>query len=247
MRQLFVIACLLCVITVKSYGQPVSALPNSIRASETLDNINELSSGEMLYGIPMPEGKVIGDTYLSTNWMKSTLLLYDQDKILKGYPVRYDIQLDELEIKGKDGVKVVKGDRVKSFSLVDSLLNRPKYFVNAKEYKNTDNITLSGFFQVLADGPLPLFKKTSIQIKEADYRVQFDVGSRDNKILKKDGYFTLEGKNVIELPSSKKKLLPFFGEKATEIDKFIKLNSLILSNEGHLKAVFEHYNALVQR
>ena len=155
MRKLCVVLFLFSLMAVKSYGQSASALPPVIRASETLDNINELASGEVLYGIPQPEGKLIGDTYLNTNWMKSALLLYEKDKLLEGFPVRYDIQLDELEIKGKNGVKVLRGDKVKSFILVDSLTNSPKYFVNSKEYKNEDGVPKIGFFQVLSDGAMP--------------------------------------------------------------------------------------------
>jgi len=245
MRQLWV-ALLLCLMAVKTNSQPVSALPNSIRVSQTLDNINELSTGEVLYGVPQPEGKVVGDTYLNTNWMMSTLLLYDREKLLKGFPVRYDIQLDELEIKGKSGVKVLRGDKVKSFVLIDSLTNGPLYYVNAGEFKNAENVALLGFFQVLADGPKPLFKKTSITIKRANYKVQFDVGSRDDKILKKYDYFTLQDNIVAELPSAKKKLLLFFGDHAAEVEKFIDVNSLSINKENHLKAIFEHYNSLVQ-
>jgi len=103
-----------------------------------------------------------------------------------------------------------------------------------------------GFFQVLADGSSPLFKKTRITIKKANYKVQFDVGSRDDKILKKHDYFTLQNNYVVELLSSKKNLLPFFADQAAEVEKFIDVNSLNTNKESHLKAIFEYYNLLVQ-
>ena len=248
MRHLW-IGFLFCVIVLKSYSQPVSALPNTIWAVNTIEGLNDtngLGNGEVLYGIPIPEGKVIGDTYLNKNWMISTLLLYDRDKMLEGFPLRYDILSDELEIKAKDGVKALRGDRVKSFIWLDSLTKAPTYFVNAKDYKDAENVTMMGFFQVLADGPSPLFKKTRIKIKKANYKVQFDVGSRDDKIIKKHDYFTLQNNHVAELPSGKKNLLPFFGDQAAEVEKFIEVNSLNTSKETHLKAIFEHYNLLIQ-
>lgn len=246
MRKISVV-CILALLSVTSYSQTDSALPTQIRAAQTMDNINELSSGEVLYGIPQPEGKVIGDTYLNTNWLQTTILLYEKDKLLEGYPVRYDIGLDELEIKGKKGVKVLGGNKVKSFVMIDSITQKPNYYINAKEFRNEDNVKLIGFFQVLADGSKPLFKKTSIKVKKGDYNVQFDVGSRDDKLLRKYDYFTTDGERVTELPSSNKKLFPFFGDKSKEIEEFVNTNKLSAKNEQHLQKIFEYYNQLIQK
>jgi hypothetical protein len=48
----------------------------------------------------------------------------------------------------------------------------------------------------------------------------------------------------LELPSSKKKLLPIFGDKADEIGKFIQDQDLTVSREADLVTVFKHYNSL---
>ncbi len=241
------VVCIAVLFSVESYSQTVSALPNQIRASQTLDNINELTTGEVLYGIPQPEGKLIGDSYLYTNWLRGTIMLYEKDKLLEGYPLRYDVDLDELEIKGSRGVKVLRGDKVKSFVLIDSVTRNPQYFINAREFKNEENVTLMGFFQVVADGTKPLLKKTSITVKEGNYNVQFDVGSRDDKLLKKSKYFTSAGDRVMELPASNKKLLLLFDDQREDLAKFIKVNQLSAKNEHHLKAIFERYNSLVQQ
>lgn len=246
MRKISVV-CMLTLLSTGGYSQAVSSLPTQIRASETMDKISNLNTGEVLYGIAQPEGKVIGDTYLNINWLRTTLLLYEKGTLLEGYPVRYDIALDELEIKGKNGVKVLRGDKVKSFVMIDSLIHGPQFFINAKEYKNDDGVRLKGFFRVLSDGSKPLFKKTNIKVREADYNVSFDVGSRDSKLLREYEYYTTDGDRLIKLPNSKKKLLIVFGDRAGEIEKFMKINDLNPNQESHLKAMFEHYNQLIQK
>lgn len=222
-----------------------SAVPNNIRATNTLERLGGISKTDMLYGIPMPPGKVIGDTYLDMHWKNSSILLYEKDKLLEGYPVRYDIHSDELEINAKNGIKVLKGSKVKSFVWADSITNTPTYFVNAKEYKSDNNTNLGGFFQVVSDGAMPLFKKTTVEIKKADYNVAFNVGSHDDKILKKSDFYTLKGNEVVEIPGSKKKFLPLFGDKTEVIEKFIRDNGLSISKEENLKMIFDHYNSLV--
>ena len=199
----------------------------------------------MLYGIPQPEGKVVGDTYFSMQWKASTILLYKDEKMVEGFLTRYDIRANEIEVKTQSGIKVVSGDKVKSFIWIDSVSRVPSYFVNGKDFKDKDRTTLSGFFQVVVDGPLPLLKQTTVYVKKADYSVQFDVGSRDDKILKKtELYFARDGQ-VMELPSSKKKLLPLFGDKAEAIGKFIQDQNLAVSREADLVTLFKHYNSLI--
>lgn len=230
----------------KAVAQAV--VPENVRATNTLERLQDLDGvglGDMLYGIPQPPGKVIGDTYLSTRWKQTSMLLYDNEKLLEGYPVRYDIHLDELEVKTRNGIKVLKGSRVKSFLWIDSLTSAPEYYVNAKDYKNEDNIPYTGFFQVLEDGTRPLLKKTLLDVRKADYNIQFNVGSHDDKILKKSQFYTVKDNQLIELPSSKKKLVSIFADKSEEMEKHIKENNLATNKADDLKLIFQHYNSLV--
>jgi hypothetical protein len=223
-----------------------AVVPVNIRATNTLEHLfdfNGINNADLLYGIPLPPGKVIGDTYIDTHWKNCSILLYDKDKLIEGYPARYDIYMDELEIMGRNGIKVLKGNQVKSFVWADSITRVPAYFVDAKDYINEDNVPFTGFFQVLSDGAMPLFKKTSIGIKKADYNVQLNVGSPDDKILKKVKFYTVDEKRVVELPVSRKKLFTLFDEDYEKIEQLVKDNNLSTSNEDHLVIIFQHYNS----
>lgn len=240
------LSLVLVAIISHSYSQAV--VPENIRATNTLDKLQDLDrlgNGEMLYGIPLPEGKVVGDTYLDGRWKNTAILLYEKNKMIEGFLARYDIYLNELEIKVRDGIKVLKGDKVKSFVWLDSVNRAPDYFVNAKDLKSEGNVALTGFFQVLTEGSVPLLKRTSFDVKKADYNIQFNVGSHDDKIVKKHDFYMLRGNQVIELPSAKKKMLPLFSDKADDIEKFMKDNDLSANKEEHLKIIFNHYNSLV--
>lgn len=231
-----------------SFGQPSSAVPANIRASNTLDRLsaqNGLSPTDLMFGIPLPPGETIGDTYLNTDWKLATLLLYDQDKMLEGYPVRYDLKSNELEVKAKNGIRVINGNKVKSFIWIDSLTKQSAYFLNGKDFVDEEGVSQNGFYQVLSDGKIPPLKKTSLFVKKADYVVQFDVGSRNDIIKKQEDYFYLIEKQIIPLPSSKKKFIAIFGEKSEEMEKFLKKNKLSLNQAHHLAAIFEHYNRMM--
>lgn len=239
MRLIITILVVTCIHANAQY-----AVPPNIRATNTLDRLifsEGVDVGDMLYGIPMPPGKVIGDNYLTTQWRKSNVLLFESEKMIEGYPVRYDIKADELEFKTTNGIKVLAGSKVKSFVSVDSSKAEPVFYVNAKLYNAGG---LNGFFEVVADGQLPLLKHTEIEIKKADYSEALNMGSRDDKIIKKHTFYQAVKNDIVKVPKSRKKFLEALPDKQQEMEKFLSANSLSLSREEDLKAIYEHYNQL---
>ena len=227
-------------------GQAQTVVPPNIRATNTIDAFldhDRMGRNEVLYGIPIPPGKVIGDTYLDTNWRMGTILLYEKEKMIERIPIRYDIQSNEIDVKSASGIKAIPGGKIKSFVWVDSIGRTPDYYINAKDFK-VDGTKLMGFFHVLSDGTLPLMMHTTLAVKKADYNVSLDVGSKDDKILKKEAFYCLKDGNVLSLPTTKKKLLPIFEDKAYQVEDFIKQNGLGVSKKSDLVQIFNYYNSL---
>jgi len=135
----------------------VTALPPNIRAAFTLERLRTLNPNDITYGIPLPEKQLVGDVYLHNNWRSGSLILYASETRLDGYPLRLDLLRNEMEVRSRSGIKVIAVNAIKAFSWVDSVQTIPQYFVNAKDYNAEDEIPLTGFFQVLADGRLSLF------------------------------------------------------------------------------------------
>jgi hypothetical protein len=247
MKRRYLIVTIIFFVTLKGFSQAV--MPENLRAANTVDRLGTFHGNnipDLLYGIPFPPGKVIGDTYLSVEWKTSTILLYD-GKMIEGYPTRYDIHMDELELNAKNGIKVLAGNKVKSFVWIHEVTKEPGYFINAKEFKNGDNIPLRGFFQVLVDGTVPLFKRTIVSVKKADFNPVLNVGSHDDTILKKNELYYASKGQVFRTPSTKKKVLLLFGEKSADVEKFINKNALSITKEEDLVKMFEYYNISVNR
>ena len=226
-----------------------TVIPSALRASMTLDRIpalNALAPGNAIPGMPLQAGKVIGDSYLAKNWSKGSVLLYQSETIIEGYPLRYDIAQNELEINTKNGVKVLASNKIRNFTWIDSLSKTPVFFVNAKEYADEAGTALSGFFEVISDGTILVLKKTLISVKKANYIPALDAGTRDDEILKNDKFYYANANKVYALPTSKKKFLPIFKDKAEKMEEFIELNDMSLKEAHHIKAIFEYYNSLIK-
>jgi hypothetical protein len=244
MKFIFVFVALLTLCSIAMAQPTTGVLPPNMRASIALDKLSSMTPGDLIYGIPLPPKEVVGDSYLNEEWRSTTLMLYSSDVLIEGFPVKYDMLRDEFEIQSKSGIKVIDGKKVKSFIWIDQISNTADPFINAREFKNEENTPLRGFFNVMVDGKMPLFKKTEAYIKKADYNASLDVGHRNDRILKREKlFYAVEGK-VFEVPSAKKKFLLLFEEQQHEVNDFIKSNDLSLGNESHLKRVFEFYNSM---
>jgi hypothetical protein len=233
------------VVAAAAYAQAV--MQDNLRAATTLDRLSNFqghNTADLLYGIPMPPGKIIGDTYLSQDWKMATVLLYADNKIIEGFPVRYDIAANELEFNAKNGIKVLSGEKIKSFVWMDADTKVPSYFINGKEFKDSDNVPYVGFFQVLSDGKMPLMKRTKVTIKKPDYNVALNVGSADEKIFKSVMICYSKENKISKIPSSNKKGIPVFGEKSAEVKKFVEDNALSFGEEDELIKIFDFYNGL---
>ncbi|MDZ4716342.1 MAG: hypothetical protein SH819_12830 [Cytophagales bacterium] len=189
---------------------------------------------------------LIGDVYLQTDYRNTVFLLYDQDKVTQVYAARLDLQRNEFDIKVGAGVRSLSGGLVRSLFWKDSLTNSPQYFVNGKEYKNEEDVPYFGFFQILAEGELTMLKMSELYFRPADRNMAHSVGSKDNKFIKNQHLYYAVGHKAVKLPN-RKSVRKLFDSQAVEMEKFIKVNEIDLSQERHVIAAFEHYNALVRK
>ncbi|MEQ8364118.1 MAG: hypothetical protein RH948_14695 [Cyclobacteriaceae bacterium] len=229
-----------------SWGQ--HALPPQIRIRQTMDGLSAaggISRSDLLYGIDTDPGRVLGDYYLDTKWNPSSILMYGSEKIVEGYPVKYDIEGNAIEVLVGKQVKLVKVSQVESLVWYDSVTMIPRAFVNAKEYSE-GGLELSGLLEVLVDGNIPLIKRTTIWIKQPDYVVAFDVGNKDTQINKREMFYYAKGKEIFEI-NKKKQLIELFGDKGNEINRYIKVNQLNTKEQRGLEYTFLYYNSLVSK
>jgi hypothetical protein len=220
-------------------------VPDEVRAFHTMRDWalkGTIVTGDIMRGLKPPPPEVIGDFYMHTDWKEGNVLLFQDNMTIEGYPLKYDIYNDMLEIETEEGVKVIEGYRVKSFVWRKDN-GKPTYFSSARNYRSeTEEIT--GFFEVLVDGEVPLFTKIAVRIKEPQYYEGIDVGSRDYKIVKNLEYYHASGRVVESLSRSKKGLLLAFADKEEEMTSFFKKNKINFKDEGDLMESFMYYNKL---
>ncbi|HMJ68937.1 MAG TPA: hypothetical protein VK508_08580 [Cyclobacteriaceae bacterium] len=230
-----------CVVPSLAFSQ---AIPSNIRAqisAERLSRANFERLDNAIVGIPIPPGRVVGDTYMDSKWNIGSLIVSDKNSAIEGYLMKYDIRDQTIEIKTPAGVRVLDVKRVQHMVWLDSLTKEPHYYVNCFKYK-MDGAPLVGLMEVMVDGKRSLFKRTVVNTKSPTYVPAMDVGSRDMEFYKKSDFYYNDGANVFEI-KSKRKLIESFGDLGPDVEKFMKSNRLDAKSAGDLTRVFEFYNS----
>jgi hypothetical protein len=227
-------------------GQMATSLPSNVRATNTLDGLKDggLTNSEILYGMPMAPGDIIGDEFLNENWDKSEVSMKDSDKKIQDFPCRYNLATNELFFQTQTGeVRALKGSKVKSFSLTDGKTGKVSEFVSAGKFLE-DGAPLDGFVEVLVDGKSGLYKRYQINVIKPNYRQEFDMGSRDTKLVKKSTYFRADGINLVKLNvKSKKKFPRAFGDQQSKVQMYVNASeSFDPGNEFQLMELFRFLN-----
>ncbi|PZX54877.1 carboxypeptidase-like regulatory domain-containing protein [Algoriphagus chordae] len=225
-----------------------AAIQHSIRANNIMRLLNErpnFMGGNMIYGLPPQAAEVEGDNYLDIKWNTASLLLYKDQKMLEGYRIRYDISSNSFEMLAPESNQISRlaGLRVQNVVWVDSVYKVPRYFVNGMDFLD-EGSPISGFFEVIVDGELPLMRRTMAVFKESNYNEALMIGNQNHQIIKRNIYYYLDEKNVIEVPTKRKQLYLIFGEKAEQMKEYINANALSIREPSALFQIFTYYNAM---
>ncbi len=224
-----------------------AALQKAIRSDNIIRLLNERPNfigGNMVYGIPPEPKRVEGNNYLDLKWNSASILLYRDQEVLEGFRVRYNIVSNMFELMEPENklVSVMPGLRIQNIVWVDSTYKVPRYFVNGMDFRD-EGSPISGFFEVLIDGELPLMRRTMAVYKESNYNTALMVGQKNDQIIKRNVYYYLRGKDVIEVPKNRKKFFTLFGDKAGDIEDFTTSNSLSVKDPNAVFKVFTYYNS----
>ena len=228
-------------------AQPEQGYLHNRIVMERVPSVGQVGNVVSLGNMSLSTPGLVGDVYLNLDYRNASFWLYEESKVAHGYPAKLDLQRNEFDVHmGKNGIRALSGNMVKTFVWADSVTKTPQYFVNGKEYKDEEGTPYVGFFQILSEGGITLLKMARVNFKPADRNPTHSTGSKDNRFMKHVELYYAVGTTVKELPG-KKGITKLFGERIPETDKFIKTNEINLSKENHLVALFDYYNSLVKK
>ena len=222
------IASILVLISLSSFAQN----PN--------DAVIVISGGSIrTMNIKSKPKETKGSYYYNDKWYTGTIKLFSGEEV-QAYPLKYDMKMNQIDIKVNESVKVLSIGAVKEIIWVKPT-GRSEVLRNISLYKNIEGY---GFVSVLADGKLSLFKKTELSLLGSNYNTAMDVGSQSDKYVKKEKYFIKSGDKIILIKKKKKNILNKFKDKAEEVELYATENNLNFKDDIDLEKIFNYYNSL---
>jgi hypothetical protein len=215
----------------------------ALRASNAIrqfTHVNTLTNGGIIYQIPsMDEVKINGSCYLDSRWGKSSVRFYNLKTLFEGHFMRFDIYKNEFEFKIGNDVKVIPGEKIEDVIWVDSLTNITREVFNSSNYTIKGKKSF-GFFEILEDDSIKLLKKIDLVVKEPDYNLALNVGSKNYKILRKVTYYYLIGREITQIKNKKSfQTLSIY----PKINALITKENIDLGLEADLRKLFKSFKS----
>jgi hypothetical protein len=219
-----------------------------------IGNFNPNSSASMIYGISDTPGEVIGEIYLDSSFLKSSIVFYREivkrydsnaSDSIAGYPVRIDLRNYLVEFKLGEAVKSIDPLAIRKVYYQRPGQIAPSVFWNVDEFNDRPD-DLKGFVEMLAVGKLKVVKSYSLLYIRPTYNAALSVGDKNAKYFKRYAYYYADAKsNLIKFKPKRKELLALMADKASLVIQYINEKKLTLDSDEEIKMVLNFYNKLV--
>lgn len=195
--------------------------------------------------MPLKPAGITGSVYLNEQWKTATLNLKSgvlSVSQLAEVLVKLDLKSNTFELLNGADIKILDGNKVESFSLVDDVHPTDEVFVNCDKFF-FEGTKLIGFGRLIHKGDkLSLIQHVYVEFIQADYNVALDVGSRDHKYVKRDKLYFVKDDQMI--PVNKQSISNTMSDKGTQIKKYVKEYHVNIKQEGDLAKLVAYYNSI---
>jgi len=195
-------------------------------------------------GRPIKTGQyehISGSPYLYEDWTKGAIKLTN-GTIYNDMALKYDQVEDILLFKGKDGTALEVIEPITEFTLQlpGSGIAENKVFQSGFKAEKI-NDSKDSFYEVLADGKVKLLKRTAKVIREEK---AYGSATINKNIMQNVNYYISKGETLIKIKKDKKSVLTSLQNKNSELESYLKANSLNLKEDTDLAKLIAYYNSL---
>lgn len=231
MLRILISALILCSSIVS--GQNESVKPNN----DVLIGLTNLGNNRAAFGsasiIRNSRTTIDGTVYLYDEWSNNATVSSEETSVRLDN-INFNAQRNAFQSKiGKDSLFTFNFRNLKEVHIEDRTF---KNIFSPIHKKNR-------VFEVIAENKdFSIYKDYRIEIKEGNPNPQR--GSSNDKFLIRDDYYLKKGEKFTKFQLKKSKLLKVMGNKADDVEAYIKSNKLKVKNLEDLSKIMTYYNSL---
>ncbi len=205
---------------------------------------NQVSPGNVLE-LPLRPPKTDGTYFLYDNWKPGEVTLINE-QIAKNVPIKYDLFNNWLEIKTDDDIKICPSTFLSSFKIAPNPGEEYTY-LNIRQFRSSENDNLDGIFREIARFPnknIILVARPYTYLKESTYVMAIDMGTRNDKIIKKEKFYVIIDGFYQELPKKKREFYAIFKSHSNDVIDFANKNKVSHKTESGLHRILNFFDQL---
>lgn len=220
-KQIAFIVTLLCVTV---YSQNNQSYQNN-ELNRNIDVLNEFALNKQLKYEP---SKIVGSPYLNKMFAPAIV-----SNVSKNAMMRYDAYSDEFEFVNSTRDTLVL-NKVEPYTAITFTITNTKY--QLVDYNNKGKMTKGYLIWLAEKNNFTLYKKQNVTYtKERIAKSGYEKNTPASFERAHDTYYLKDNdKGIFEFPSNKKGLIKLFPEKKTELESFIKQNSIDFEKESDM-------------
>jgi hypothetical protein len=168
-------------------------------------------------------------------------LVTEHGDTLKG-SIQYNMQSDLIQIKHEGQLETFTARKVIFAEIFDSTIKEYRQFYSLPFALSDKQYKTPVFFELLAEGKMTLLARESLEYKTYS---AFNYYGTYTRLVLVHKYFLLdESGAIIEFQGTKNDWLALMGNKAAEVQKFVKMNKLDFDDKKELTQIVTYYNSL---
>ena len=183
-----------------------------------------------------------GSPYLSDVW--GTGYAYVMDKIKSdNIPIRYDVYRGAAEIQEKNNTYILDPARIRGFKFSVTTNSGLQEYHFQNGFSQIKSISQTAYFEILFEGKNIFLKRYT---KKLGYDAS-NYGSNKSRSFQDQNsfYVVMQSGDVIEFSENKNALLKAFPKVKTDINGFIRNQSIKISNSGDVRKLFEYVDTIL--
>ena len=191
----------------------------------------------------LPFNSIAQSEFPSELWHEGKLVLLSGD-VLRG-KIKYNLDNDAVQINVNSRINTYSARKILYFEIFDETVDRYRQFY-ALPYRIRPNYKVPLLFEVLYENTLTLLCREAI-VQENIPQFNYYYGSRYSTRLRLvyEYYFLDKDGEIIKYTQKKEDLYAIFTKNQSELEKYIKKNSLRYDRQRDLVRITAYYNSLL--
>ena len=159
--------------------------------------------------------------------------------------VKYDLVNDIIRVNTGSKIHTLSARKIFFFEIFDVTVDTYRQFY-VLPFNVTTDYKASLIFEVIFEGHMTLLARETIVNKTSQYNSYYwSGGTYTRQVLSYDFYFLDNKGNITFYTKKKRDLISILSNRRSEIDKYIRKNSLKVDKKRDLARIVSYYNAII--